>query len=845
MKKFTIFFIPVLIAGILMAYSSEMRRIAAKDGDGIRTTRLSQRQNTDRSEKSTLSETREYTSSLDVKEAIRIDINEKLLREKRLLETMRKPPDLIPFEMIKSTIRRTVSPVQRQDTDQGAAPVEKRTWHKPEKPLYVPGEVLIQLKQDARGAIDIHTDAGIARFGMSNLDMLSEQFGVTAIYPVLETVPEGGEEFGLDLIFVMEVGDDLDIEALSEAYRAAPEVDEVSPNYIPFKHDARAPGRVIPDDPNYEWSDSIVKGPECWDIPETGSNSVVIAVLDIERLWEAHPDLDGNYLGFKGGLLGSADHGTMCISVACAELNNAIGISGLCGGWDGTQGVRWTGYVFSGASDNITAITWAVSTAGADIITESIGFGGNPAGLESAFEWAYSQGVLSFISAGNDAGSTEPGWPAYYGVVMAVGGVSPAGELWDWGNGVGSSVGEYVDIMGPGDAQYTCDSTSYTNGYGGTSFATPAAAACAALMLSDNNSLTPAQLRERMIRAADYNEHKSPEYNGLMGAGIVNLYEAVKSENVNVSINDMLDVPTSPQAYSAVYPRALVQNRGTTPATFQVIAQAQQLGIVYADTVWVTDLPPNNEYSQHAEFVEFKRWNPVSGTYTFRIFTSLSGDMNTENDTLSKTVIATSGGTDTLIIDSDVAYAYGANGSPGWAEAVQIPIPQPCSVMAILYLPGDPNVETPILNWRLWEDNGSGGSPGTLVESADSVTVTYDAWNRIDITPYYVTGGYLYPGWADVYPTYLYMTHDDALDDYNWWYNGSWVLDDFFSGDFMIRLIVKLPAKYDHDAAAYAILSPGIHVISSMPYIPECEVKNIGKNTESFPVYFTVDSAGT
>jgi len=846
MKKFTSLIIPVLIAGMLLAYSSDVRRTVASGSDGIRTARSAQKQQSDGDAKSTLSGTREYTSSLDVKEAIRIDINEKLLREKRLLETMRKPPDLIPFSMINSTVRRTVQPVQGQDADKAAVLPEMRTWHKPEKSLYIPGEVLIQLKQNVRTSVSLQTDAGIARFGIASLDMLGEQYRVTAISPVLEAVPQGGEAFGLDLIFIMEVSDDTDIEALAEVYRTVSEVDEVSPNYIPFKHDARQPGRIVPDDPLYDWSDSIVKGPECWDIPETGDNSVILAVLDVERLYETHPDLDGNYLGMKGGIVGTLDHGTMCISVACAELNNATGISGLSGGWDGTQGVQWTGYVFANAADNIVGINWVTTTAGADIITESIGFSGNPAGLESAFEWAYSQGVLSFASAGNDAGSTEPGWPAYYGVVMAVGGVSPGGELWDWGTGVGSNVGEYVDIMGPGNAQYTCDSTGYTNGYGGTSFATPAAAACAALMLSDNNSLTPAQLRERMIRAADYNEHKSPEYSGLMGAGIVNLYEAVTSCDVNVSINEMLDVPGSAPAYSGVYPRALVQNRGTAPATFQVIAQAEVLStIIYADTLQVTDLPPNNEYSQHAEFIEFERWMPIGGTYTFRIFTNLPGDMNTENDTLVKTVIATSGGTDTLIIDSDIPYSYGSNGSPGWAEAVQIPIPQPCSVMAILYLPGDPDFENALLNWRLWEDNGSSGSPGTLVQSADAVTVTYDAWNQIDITPYYVASGYLYPGWADIASPFSWMTCDDALNDYNWWYNGSWVLDDFFGGDFMIRLVVKLPPKNNHDVASFQILSPGIDVISSMPYIPECVVKNIGKNTESFPVYFTVDSAGT
>lgn len=846
MKKFTLLIIPVLIAGILLAYSSDVRRIAAKGSDGIRTTRSSRGQHTDRDEENTLSGTRGYTNSVDVTEAIRIDLDVKALREKRLLETMRKPPALIPYHLIDGSFMQSPVVEMYEDADNTMPCVDKNAWQSSKNPLYIPGEILIQLKQAAREAVNLHTDAGITRFGVTDLDALNEQYQVTAIRPVLETVPDGGEAFGLDLIFVMQVSEDVDIEALSEVYRTVPEVDEVSPNYIPFKHDARQPGRIVPDDPLYDWSDSIVKGPECWAIPETGNNSVIIAVLDVERLYETHPDLDGNYLGMKGGIVGTLDHGTMCISVACAELNNTLGISGLCGGWDGTQGVRWTGYVFTSAADNIAAINWVITTAGTDIITESIGFTGNPAGLESAFEWAYSQGVLSFASAGNDAGSTEPGWPAYYGVVMAVGGVGPGGKLWDWGNGVGSNVGEYVDIMGPGDAQYTCDATSYTNGYGGTSFATPAAAAGAALMLSDNNSLTPSQVRDRMIRAADYNEHKSPEYAGLMGAGIVNLYEAVTSCNVNVSINEMLDVPGSTPVYSAVYPKAVVQNRGTAPVTFQVIAQAEILStIVYVDTIQVTDLAPNNEYEQHGELVEFDRWMPVNGTYIFRIFTTLSGDMNTDNDTLSKTVTTTSGGTDTLIVDTGMLSLWAGLGTSGWAGATQIPVPQPCSVIAILYMPGDPLSQTPVLNWRLWEDDGSGGNPGTLMRSG-SVTPAYGNWYRVDIAPYYVTGGYLYAGWENVTAPFIYNGIDDNLDDYNWWYNGSsWVLLDYFEGDFMIRLVVKLPPKNAHDVASYQILDPGTHVISSLPYMPECVVKNIGRNTESFPVYFTVDSAGT
>jgi hypothetical protein len=841
MKKVWLLVIPILIIGIIQAQKiDEQNDTRTTPRTIVNEADTPVRLHTDRKSVVT-NDVEAGTQDIKVEQMTKVKMDQDGLRKKELY------PET-PAVQLKSM--KDIRPDIRSSNNDTPLPQEKRaiplpkgkTWHKPKENLYIKGEMLIQLKNEARGKVNIQVKDGTVTFGIPALDILNAQYSVNDISRVLDELPPKAEDFGLDLIFLMKVPVELNLESVSEAYRKLEDVKEVSPHYIPFKLDTDAPPRTIPDDPFYDWSDSIVKGPECWAIPQTGVSSIILSILDIERLYETHADLDGNYLGMKGGIAGTGDHGTMCASVACAELNNATGMSGLAGGWNTTQGVRWTGYVFTSAADNITAITWSVTTAGARVLSESIGYTGNPAGLESAFEWAWDAGAISFAATGNAAASTEPGWPAYYGIIMAVGGCDPGGHLWDWGTGTGSNIGEYVDILGPGDAQYCCNATGYTNGYGGTSFATPAAAAGAALILSANPSLTLVQVRDRLIRAADYNEHKSPEYTGLMGAGIVNLYESVESYNVNVSVNEILDVPTSVGGYTALYPKAVVQNRGVNPASFIVVIEARQFSVEYADTVQVTALPCNNEYEQHAEVVEFDQWIVESGLYDLKIWTVLAGDLNNENDTLTMTVTASAaGGTDTLFVDSGIYSGNGANGSSGWCEAVQIPIAQPCSVVAILYWPYNPDTT---INWRLWEDNGSGSSPGTLVRNGTSDPDVSATWYRVDLpTKYYVTGGYLYAGWEDVSSPFYYNGYDENLDDYNWWYNGSsWVLDDYFSGDFMIRLVVELPGKNDHDVGAYEIIEPQLHVIPDQPYIPQCVSKNFGKNTESFPAYFRVDS---
>ena len=845
MKKIWLLIIPILIIGIIQAQKiDEQNDTRTTPRTIVNESDTPVRLHTDR--KSIMTNDLEAgTQDIKVEHTTKVKMDKGGLRKKELIDEPQTVAPPIPFEPLHPHRLTSIEPYpEAENIDVLPKPIGK-TWHKPKENLYIKGEMLIQLKNEARGKVNIEVRDGTVTFGIPALDILNAQYSVNDISRVLDELPPKAEDFGLDLIFLMKVPEELDLELVSEEYRKLEDVKEVSPNYIPFKHDTDAVPRTVPNDPFYDWSDSIVKGPECWAIPETGDNAIILSILDIERLYQTHADLDGNYLGIKGGILGAGDHGTMCVSVACAELNNATGMSGLAGGWGATPGVLWTGYVFSGAAANITAITWSVTTASADVLSESIGYGGNPAGLESAFQWAWDAGVISFASAGNDAGNPEPGWPAYYGIVMAVGGCDADGKLWDWGTGTGSNIGEWVDILGPGDAQYCCDASSYTNSYGGTSFATPAVAAGAALMLSDNPSLTPAQIRDRLIRAADYNEHKSPEYTGLMGAGIVNLYESVESYNINVSVNEMLDVPATPPAYVSIIPRAVVQNKGTGLASFDVIAEAEQLGIVYADTFHVTDLAPNTEYQQNAVLCQFKKWIPPSGIYAFRIYTNMSGDQNRVNDTLTQSVNVQPAGAstiDTLIYDNNSPATYYIDENFYWA--VQCTPASPCSVLSIIFYGYGTG------NYQIYTWNDASGMPGSVATGPQTYNNPSNGWKTVNITspPWFsgdfhigfqCPGGDPGPGPWNIADTGPGVGRSEFSAD-----GSSW--STFAARNWTIRAIVKYPGSATHDVTLNSILAPVTHEITAMPVIPQAIVKNLGINAESgFDVTMKIDSAGT
>jgi subtilisin family serine protease len=94
-------------------------------------------------------------------------------------------------------------------------------------------------------------------------------------------------------------------------------------------------------------------------------------------------------------------------------------------------------------------------------------------------------------------------------------------------------VGDGPDLVAPGSWSYTTDrqgsdgydAGDYTSTFGGTSSSTPKVAGIAALMLSVNPNLTPAQIKSILRETAD--DIDEPSEDDKTGTGRVNAYQAV------------------------------------------------------------------------------------------------------------------------------------------------------------------------------------------------------------------------------------------------------------------------------------------------------------------------------
>ncbi|KWE54814.1 S8 family peptidase [Burkholderia sp. MSMB2157WGS] len=367
-----------------------------------------------------------------------------------------------------------------------------------------------------------------------------------------------------------------DAAALAQAFAADSDVDYAEPDH-PMQI------RDTPSDPlyNQQWylSDPTagIDMPPAWNVTK-GSPTVVTAVLDTG--YRPHGDLVGNLIqqGYSfisnvntsnNGLTRGPDatdpgdwvtqqelddangpyyhcasqpsnsswHGTRVMGVIGATANNATGIAGVswlsrilpvrvlgkCGGVtsDIADGMRWAaGIPVNGVPNNPNP---------AKIINLSLGgVGACSTTFQQAIDDVTAKGVTVVVAAGNDGLSTGLDQPANCRGVITVGATDATGRRASFSN-----FGADVALSAPGvnilSTSNTGTTTPGADTYGlanGTSLATPQVTGAAALMLSVNGNLTPAQILQKLqggTRAAKLAAGTSctalPAGSGILDAG--------------------------------------------------------------------------------------------------------------------------------------------------------------------------------------------------------------------------------------------------------------------------------------------------------------------------------------
>jgi len=239
-------------------------------------------------------------------------------------------------------------------------------------------------------------------------------------------------------------------------------------------------------------------------------------------------------------------HGTHVTGTIAQSTNNSLGVAGIA--FNTTiMPIKILGADGSGFHSQIAdGIYYAVNN-GTKIINMSLG-GPASSTLENAIAYAYTNGVTVIAACGN-SNTNSCGYPAAYdSYVIAVGATQ-----YDETRAPYSDYGSSLDIVAPGgNTGLDQNGDSYADGvlqntfgdtpvdwsywfYQGTSMSTPHASGVAALLLAENSSLTPSQIRTTLESTAE--DLGTAGWDQYYGYGLIDAEAALASLGPPVSIS--------------------------------------------------------------------------------------------------------------------------------------------------------------------------------------------------------------------------------------------------------------------------------------------------------------------
>lgn len=440
----------------------------------------------------------------------------------------------------------TPAPVSPSPPDTGELSAE--VFDAPVEPAAIePGKVLVKLNEPAAiqalGAV-----TGTA--GIPSLDQRLQQIGATALEPVIaEVATAGGEDvesFALgeeevNQLYAVSFPPSNDPVEIANQLEEDPAVEYAEPNFIAgiTAGPEPLPAALTPNDTyfRYQWSFEMLQMPAAWD-RSTGQN-VTVAVVDTGIDFRA-PDLaltqrlpGHDFVNKDDDPTDDQGHGTHVAGTVAQSTNNGAGVAGMAFNARLLPVKVLDADGLGSYETIIQGIVYAVGQ-GADVINLSLAGRNGSRALQDAVKYAYDNGVVVVVAAGNTSGAVS--FPAAYDeFVIAVGAIRYDKTLAPYSN-----FGPEIDLVAPGgDTGVDQNNDGYADGivqqtfksvgsgysllfFEGTSMASPHVAGLAAMLLSLRPDTSPLDIANIMAQTAE-NLGDANRY----GAGLIRPVEAL------------------------------------------------------------------------------------------------------------------------------------------------------------------------------------------------------------------------------------------------------------------------------------------------------------------------------
>jgi serine protease len=414
---------------------------------------------------------------------------------------------------------------------------------------YYPGQIIFKLKEEARQwskSNDIMLETFQAL--LKELDAKETRKIFPDHEPPAKDFHATGQPFSdLSLIYETEIPETASLENAINRIYATGLVEYAQPRYLPQL-------LYEPDDPftGSQYYLNIIQAFDAWAL-EQGDTNMVIAIIDT-GIDLFHPDLsndiaynyddpingedsdnDGYVDNFYGWDLGENDnnpqynanaHGVHVAGIAGASTDNGTGMAGVgfnshllpvkISDADGRLVRAYEGIVY--AADQ-----------GAQVINCSWGGAISPGQFgQDIINYAMLNKDALVIAAAGNSNNQVRIYPASFANSLSVAATNSQDIKWD-----GSSYGNLVDISAPGAGIFS----TWTNGSyissSGTSMAAPVVAGAAALLRSHFPEYSALQIAAQMKVSTDIIDTlpQNLPYQGLLGAGRLNLYRALTEDH--------------------------------------------------------------------------------------------------------------------------------------------------------------------------------------------------------------------------------------------------------------------------------------------------------------------------